>query len=541
MKFKLSKLLILIMIIVSLQGCSYTTPERTIDDSNSITYAVESFPESIDIKTDFSIRDKEIFYSIFDGLVDKNEKGDIVPELAESYSVSKDGLEYVFKLRDDIYWNDGSKITADDFLKFFKTIISPKNKEAYVSELYNIYGVKDYHEGRGTFENNVAISKGDKNSIKFRMNVKDNDFVKKLSEGCFKLRDISSKLDNYKTEFSSIKYSGEYSIKNIKDSKEIELQQNDKYWAKKSMEPKEIILKIYSGAELALADFESKKNVDIILDVPNSEISRLTSKNLVEIFPADKMKIIEFNPDSKDDKINLSMRRALEKTILSSITGNSLVKEDKFQLALGELERKGLKSNESIVSSNVTDASKNFDVIKEQVDSLLEKSNYKGGSLRLVCLNNDENKNICDFISKNLKDLYGITVKYNLLEQDQLDKTVKSGEYELLLEDIGSSSDVYGELVTKWGSNNKNKSISNNDITNILSSIDKKEDVDNRNKSLVKLLRDNTYIVPLLFDNLICVKSDKIKNLTFDKDGALELKKIELSSSTEDLKDKDAD
>ncbi|WP_160680192.1 ABC transporter substrate-binding protein [Clostridium sp. C8-1-8] len=541
MKFKLSKLLILIMIIVSLQGCSYTIPERTMDNNNSITYAVESFPESIDIKSDFSIRDKEIFYSIFDGLVDKNEKGDMVPELAESYSVSKDGLEYVFKLRDDIYWSDGSRITADDFLKFFKAIISPKNKEAYVSELYNVYGVKDYHEGRGTFENNVAISKSDKDSIKFRMNVKDNDFVKKLSEGCFKLRDISSKLDNYKTEFSSIKYSGQYSIKNIKDNKEIELQQNDKYWSKKGREPKEIILKIYSGAELALADFESKKNVDIILDVPNSEISRLTSKNLVEIFPADKMKIIEFNPDSKDDKTNLSMRRALEKTILSSITGNSLVKEDKFQLALGELERKALKSNESIVSSNVTDASKNFDVIKDQVDSLLEKSNYKGGTLRLVCLNDDENKNICDFISKNLKDLYGITVKYNLLEQDQLDKTVKGGEYELLLEDIGSSSDVYGELVAKWVSNNKNKSISNNDITNILSSIDKKEDVDNRNKGLVKLLRDNTYIVPLLFDNLICVKSDKIKSLTFDKDGALELKRIELSSSSEGPKDKDAD
>ena len=37
-------------------------------------------------------------------------EGNIKPVLAQDYTVSDDGLEYVFKIRDDIYWSDGSKI-----------------------------------------------------------------------------------------------------------------------------------------------------------------------------------------------------------------------------------------------------------------------------------------------------------------------------------------------------------------------------------------------------------------------------------------------
>ncbi|GFZ32477.1 ABC transporter substrate-binding protein [Clostridium zeae] len=534
MKRKLSKLLILVIVVVTLQGCTNIIQKNNnIVDNNSITYAVEKFPDSINITNKLSLRDKDLIYSIFDGLVSENENGDIVPDLAESYSVSKDGLEYVFKLRNDIYWSNGNRITADDFMKFFKSITSNKNKDEYVSELYNVYGVKDYHEGKGTFEKNVAISKEDGNVVKFRMNVRDDSFLKKLSEGYFKLREFDDNLDNYKQKFASIKYSGAYAIKNINEDKEIELDLNEKYWNKKSTNAKKIILKVFTGAELALADFESKKDVDIILNIPNSEISRLSSKNLVEIFPNDTMKVVEFNPDTKNNKTNLSMRRALEKSILNTITGNSLVKEDRFQLALGELERKALKSNESIVSSTVTNDSKNLDSIKEQVSNLLSKSSYEGDALRLVCLKSDENKSICEFISKNLKDIYNITVKYNLLDQNQLKKAVSTGDYELLLEDITSSSDTYGQLVNKWIVNNKGKAIDNKDINDMISTstLKKDETVDSKNKNIVKLLRDNNYIVPLLFDNLICVKSDKVKNITFSKDGILSLNQLEVNDT----------
>ena len=37
-----------------------------------------------------------------------------MPELAKSWQVSDDGLEYVFELRDDAFWHDGVKFSAKD-------------------------------------------------------------------------------------------------------------------------------------------------------------------------------------------------------------------------------------------------------------------------------------------------------------------------------------------------------------------------------------------------------------------------------------------
>jgi peptide/nickel transport system substrate-binding protein len=37
-----------------------------------------------------------------------------IPELAESWDISDDGLEYTFNLREDVTWHDGEQFTADD-------------------------------------------------------------------------------------------------------------------------------------------------------------------------------------------------------------------------------------------------------------------------------------------------------------------------------------------------------------------------------------------------------------------------------------------
>ncbi len=58
--------------------------------------------------------DRDMTSLIYSGLMKSNSKGDLVPDLAESYSISEDGLVYKFKLKDNAYFHDGEKVTADD-------------------------------------------------------------------------------------------------------------------------------------------------------------------------------------------------------------------------------------------------------------------------------------------------------------------------------------------------------------------------------------------------------------------------------------------
>ncbi len=63
---------------------------------------------------------------IFTGLTKVNERLEIIPDLAKSWSVSSDGCSYTFFLRNDVYWHDGAKFTAADAVFTFNSILNPK-------------------------------------------------------------------------------------------------------------------------------------------------------------------------------------------------------------------------------------------------------------------------------------------------------------------------------------------------------------------------------------------------------------------------------
>lgn len=58
--------------------------------------------------------DRELTSLIFDGLTAVNEKGIIIPALAEKWTVSEDGRSLQFTLKPDIFWHDGEPVTAVD-------------------------------------------------------------------------------------------------------------------------------------------------------------------------------------------------------------------------------------------------------------------------------------------------------------------------------------------------------------------------------------------------------------------------------------------
>ena len=61
-----------------------------------------------------SATDNAVNYEIYDGLVKMSPDNVAEPWIAESWEISDDGLTYTFKLRDDVVFHNGEKLTSDD-------------------------------------------------------------------------------------------------------------------------------------------------------------------------------------------------------------------------------------------------------------------------------------------------------------------------------------------------------------------------------------------------------------------------------------------
>jgi peptide/nickel transport system substrate-binding protein len=58
-----------------------------------------------------------------------------IPNMAESYEISEDGLTFTFHLRQDMQWSDGTPLTAHDFKWTYDQVIKPENEFAYLAQL----------------------------------------------------------------------------------------------------------------------------------------------------------------------------------------------------------------------------------------------------------------------------------------------------------------------------------------------------------------------------------------------------------------------
>ena len=60
--------------------------------------------------------DRDLSALIYSGLMRKDKTNRLVPDLAESYKISDDGLTYTFVLRDKLFWHDGTPLTTADIV-----------------------------------------------------------------------------------------------------------------------------------------------------------------------------------------------------------------------------------------------------------------------------------------------------------------------------------------------------------------------------------------------------------------------------------------
>lgn len=461
---------------------------------NSITYGVEDIPEKLSTISNLNSSDMDIICATSKGLVCKDDEKKIVPSLASEYAVSNDGIQYEFKIRDDIYWSDGSKITCDDIKEYFRQLIK-EEKEENITSLLNVYGAKNYKDGKGTFDKSVAIKVKD-NSIIIRLNKKDKNFLEELTKPQYRIRKYLVLWNDIKRNHKSLIFSGDYKIESINENSIILRKNNNE-------EGFQVINIIKdSSTEQSMAAYEVGQR-DIVINPPSSELNKLNeAKKLISV-PENLGVYLIIN--NNDGSIPLNGRRELYNYVYSAVEVYNNSNDCEIDASEGCYFRES-ENNLNMIQARKVNMNKKSDWSQPEVLTIIAEDNKIN---RIIC------RAIKNWFSENTK----ITVKYNLASDEEFNDSELTKKYDMII--LNNKAD-YND---KEGFYTNFEKYLNETDENLLENY-RINDYYGDYYLLEESLFNNYNIMPLCFLNKNIALSDKLSSVRFDGNGNLDFTTI---------------
>ena len=134
-----------------LAACSNSTSNSSNSSSSGadqvFNYIYEVDPENLNYLISSKAATTDLTANLIDGLLENDNYGNLVPSMAEDWTVSKDGLTYTYKLRKDAKWytSDGEEyadVKAQDFVAGLKYAADNKSETLYLVQS-SIKGLDD--------------------------------------------------------------------------------------------------------------------------------------------------------------------------------------------------------------------------------------------------------------------------------------------------------------------------------------------------------------------------------------------------------------
>ncbi len=100
-------------------------------DDQTFSYSILKEPGSLDPQLVEDVSGTEIIRDLFEGLMNQDSDGKLIPGVATHFTVNDDNSVYTFFLRRDARWSDGNLVTAKDFVYSWRRAADPATASPY--------------------------------------------------------------------------------------------------------------------------------------------------------------------------------------------------------------------------------------------------------------------------------------------------------------------------------------------------------------------------------------------------------------------------
>lgn len=372
---------------------------------------------------------------VYEGLMKTGADLSAQPCLAESVSVSPDGLTYTFSLRQDVSWHDGTPFTARDVDYTVRTITAAGSESVYLKNFEHVAGFR----ASGQYTYIITLAE----PMSGFLELCDFPIVKENTAGA----------DEAKTYLPM--GTGPYKYSSGGMSKVVRFKANGSYWTGKPANIDELVVKILPDRDALTYSFEARE----------IEAAPLSAQDLMTYAPKDDAQTAAYdNRLMTFLGINTTHQvlgsAAVRRAIQSAVDREEMVKNILF----GHASAAALPVMPSSWLYNAQILSTAQDTARAQ--ELLEADGWTTGEdgirlkqtpdgaiiLGFTILVNEENTRrvaIAEEIKKQLSGI-GMNVSVETASFDEYQIRVGSGQYDMFLGEVelpetGELSDFIGE------------------------------------------------------------------------------------------------
>ena len=231
--------------------------EKNADAPKTFSYVYAMDPSSLDYSVTSKSSTSDVIANVVDGLLENDKYGNLIPSLAEDWSVSKDGLTYTYKLRKGVKWytsegEEYAEVKAQDFVTGLKHAADDKSDGLSLLQ-DSIKGLAAYISGESNDFSTVGVKAVDDYTVEYTLNKPESFWNSKVTTATMlpvNEEFLNSKGKDYGTPTpSSILYNGPYLLKSLTSKSAIEYEKNPNYWDKDNVKINSIKLTFYDGSD----------------------------------------------------------------------------------------------------------------------------------------------------------------------------------------------------------------------------------------------------------------------------------------------------
>ncbi len=271
------------------------SPASAATDTVVLGFALE--PLNLDISgTAGAAIPQVLLNNVYEGLLRIQPDGKIVPGLAESYTQSKDGLTWTFKLR-QAKFHAGQSLNVDDVVWSFNRVLNPSDTSVLPAQ-------------KKEFTNVASVRAKGANTIILVLKERDNNLLFSLTQRGGVIFKAGS--TNFAT---TVNGTGPYKFKEWNRGNNISLVRNEKYWGTPAKTKNVVFRYIVDATALSNAMLSGQLDILTTVSEPRLLETFKSKKNLRSVSGTTNCEVVLSMNNSKAPFNNKFVRQAIRSAI----------------------------------------------------------------------------------------------------------------------------------------------------------------------------------------------------------------------------------